>query len=168
MLDPLPPDWRTYSACHPERRPDNITPAQWVGQFFPEDDDARSPAKEICRRCFVRQTCLESSLDDAEQIPMPRGTRMTGIAAGVGSSARVHLLSVRRRQRRPHRYRGDCRCRFCSDARALLAPGRVLNRNGPGARCGYVSTYSRGCRCTSCEVASALQYHRSKTIHEAV
>jgi hypothetical protein len=42
--------------------------------------------------------------------------------------------------------------------------GRTVNRNTPGSRCGYRSSYVRNCRCVACTLASALHTRRSNTL----
>jgi hypothetical protein len=162
MLTPLPDDWRTAGRCHPTKNTHLLTDL-----FFPDDDEPRGPGKRICSDCPVRFTCLEAGLD--ESAFMPRGNRLTGIYGGIGSSGRVHLLKLRREQadQLQHRYNPSCICRFCQDTRKLVGGTGLVNRNGDGAKCGRISTYSRGCRCTACEASMALRYRHSKTIAEA-
>jgi hypothetical protein len=91
---------------------------------------------------------------------------MSGISAGLGEEGRRPLLAIRAETQDPHRYSRTCECEFCAMASKLMA-GVTVNRNGSGARCGFRSTYDRGCRCTACIAERALMTRRKNSLRLA-
>lgn len=60
--------WRDLAVCHPDRRPDHLTPAEWTAIWFPEGEvgvgdnvDPSAPARAICADCPVQHDCREAS-----------------------------------------------------------------------------------------------------------
>jgi WhiB family redox-sensing transcriptional regulator len=49
--------WRQDAACHPDRRPEGTTRAEWTATFFPERGARVSPAKRVCALCPVQAQC---------------------------------------------------------------------------------------------------------------
>lgn len=84
------PDWRESSACL-ETDPE---------VFYPQPGDTRgiNQAKEICRRCLVRQACLDDAL--AEEGGRS-GDGRHGIRGGRGPSGRRNRYEqIRKQQQR--------------------------------------------------------------------
>lgn len=61
--------------------------------FFPERGAPTRPAKEICKNCIVRGTCLEYALAMGEKI---------GIWGGTSERERRRIRTARRQQRRAY------------------------------------------------------------------
>lgn len=154
--------------------------------FFPEREDGGvnhgSEAKEICRNCLVRTQCLIYAMVNGEE---------QGIWAGAGGDLLRWLRRAwRKRTGPPNPYSGvhdawskaaaqhfaqlDGEVLGRSEARSStftmcprgcghkVPPGvRVVDRNGPGAKCGKPVTYARGCRCQLCSYAAALRAKRA-------
>lgn len=59
-----PDAWRQHAACHPRHRPDDMTPAEWTGQFFPHRGETPREARAICGSCPVVDDCLADGLMD--------------------------------------------------------------------------------------------------------
>lgn len=131
-----------------------------------EDVMAQELATQYCGNCPVHIACLEDGLS--------KGRANLGIWGGLGSSKRVHLNQIRARieadaedagqQPDLHAYVPGCSCDFCATATAYLN-GEQLDRNTPGARHGYLSTYDRGCKCCACGFAGLRNSRRRNIIN---
>lgn len=156
MMTPVPFGWWLAAAC---RSSPPITDL-----FFPvrEQESSDAVCQVYCSSCVVRLACLEQALD--------AGRECHGIWGGLGSAKRRNLREARSRQVRegfsPHRFTPGCGCSFCALASDYLA-GRIVNRNTAGARCGYVATYVKNCRCAACTLAMALDRRRKRTLEAA-
>ena len=156
--------------------------------FYPESgvglDNSGTDAKRICLDCPVRGRCLDHAVRKPEEF---------GIWGGVGEDRRryvrrQYLLSITSRD--PWVYRNALaeeeneigrafgvhdeerpfteqhRCPSCHE---WVPAGRhPVNRNGPAARCGIVSTYNKGCRCRLCswEKSRHQQQQRSSRVED--
>ena len=167
-LEPIPTHWRGFALCGLQHKPPAMPTQDWVNQWHPTSSNGNgNTAKKICEACPARVPCLEQSLDDA--IGMPRGHRLKGIRGKIGGGIRRELIRARESSPDPHRWIRDCECAYCTKMAAVVigggSAGRTINRNTAGAKCGRMSTYSRGCRCTACIAESSLQ-HRVKRCAE--
>lgn len=147
-------DWESKAACKGE------DPALW----FPASGPARE-AKGICARCHVQVRCLDGAV---------QARISDGIWGGVGADRRTWLAAVRaavphvvwrrvlqREALEVRRFVGldvgpvpiepQRECWRCGE---VVPAGRhPVDRAGPNASCGIVSTYNRGCRCLPCTTA---------------
>lgn len=117
--------------------------------WYPRKGATAKDGRAVCAGCPVVDRCLEHAIATYERQ-----------GAWGGSSDRQ-----RRRLRmawftRRHDHDSDCSdpsCRWCRtvDAHiaALAEPRGPQQLNGPGARCGFKSTYARGHRCGPCKLA---------------
>ena len=109
-LRPLPhaDTWHTRAACHPDRRPNTMTPAEWTAIFYPIPEapigrrpkgqataNLYDPARAICAGCPVQDPCLKAAMQEE------KGGRRFGMRAG---------LTWRERSALPRRT-----CRWCGD-----------------------------------------------------
>ena len=63
-VDPAPdPDaWRQDAACHPDRRPDGTTIADWVDRWFPGQGAPVAHLRTICDNCPALEPCRADAL----------------------------------------------------------------------------------------------------------
>jgi len=122
-------------------------PSHWVGSDSLNGGDAL--ARATCRRCSVRPECVDYALTmSAAETP--------GLWGGLGPARRTQLR--RKARRAKHRYRRGCECAYCvAVTKATDLTGARVNKNSPGARCGYISTYGKGCRCRGCRQTSSYR-----------
>jgi WhiB family redox-sensing transcriptional regulator len=131
---------RARSACR------GLDPALW----YPEKGSTAKDGRVVCATCRVLPLCLEHALANGEKF---------GVWGGASERERRRLAVVW--VQRAHDYRAGCHdpgCRWCRavDAHRASCAGEregPLQWNGAGARCGYQSTYARGCRCGPCSLA---------------
>jgi WhiB family redox-sensing transcriptional regulator len=134
-----------------------------LNDFFPQAPNGVAMARRaraICAGCPVLVTCLTDALATGEKV---------GIRGGTSSRRRRPLGPLF--EARTHDFDPACtdeECGWCPavtqviveldaererDKQGRFAPGVRCNLNGPDARCGYRSTYARGCRCPMCSFA---------------
>lgn len=131
---------RSRSACL------GMDPQLW----YPPRGATAVTGRAICAGCPVMPQCLEHALATGEK---------EGVWGGASERERRRLAVVWVQRR--HDYFPECddpRCRWCRavDANRAACAGEQpapLWWNGSGARCGFRSTYARGCRCVPCSVA---------------
>lgn len=117
--------------------------------WYPEQGQTMKKGRAICAACPVAPQCLEHAVASYER------------DGGWGGSSdrqrrRLRMIWFTRR----HDHRSDCddpACRWCRTVDAHIAalsePQGPQQLNGPGARCGFKSTYARGHRCGPCTLA---------------
>ncbi len=135
---------------------DNVGPGHplYPSYFAGIDTGTNQPtdeARTLCLLCPSVVPCLERSLD----VPEKQGY---GLAGGCGEAER-RLLRAARITSDCSTFDDECACEYCSKVREFTtpaSPGTVRDRNGPNARCGYLSTYSRGHRDPACSWAQAM------------
>lgn len=76
-------EWRRRAACR----------GSDPGLFFPSDDEPKDDAKALCRRCPVRQACLDFALANRED---------HGIWGGTGARERERIRRARARGEDPY------------------------------------------------------------------
>lgn len=77
-------DWRQDAACHPRHKPETMTIATWVDQFYPERGaSVRPTVNAFCDGCPVQEDCL----DEAMTTPFEK----QGIWGGTAERARRRL-----------------------------------------------------------------------------
>lgn len=59
---PNPEAWRDDAACHPRHKPDGMTMAVWVGQWFPGRGDRLDRLRAICAACPALEPCQADAL----------------------------------------------------------------------------------------------------------
>lgn len=71
--------WHQEASCHPTRRPDHLTRAEWTARWFPPAKPyGQAQVRElaaICAACPVRSECLTDALDDPGVGGYRAGTR---------------------------------------------------------------------------------------------
>lgn len=158
-LDRARPAWFDVAVCV------ESTPEQ-LEDFFPERwaSDAAARARARCAACPALIACLQHAVAVGEP---------DGIYGGTSTRRRRPLRAIW--EHRDHDYDPTCAAPTCTWCRAVdqvvcevdakrqrdehgrFALGTRVVLNGPRARCGYRSTYGRGCRCPACTFAvSAL------------
>jgi WhiB family transcriptional regulator, redox-sensing transcriptional regulator len=117
--------------------------------WYPEQGQTMKAGRAVCAACPVAAQCLEHSIATYER---------QGCWAGSSDRQRRRLRMVW--FTRAHDHRADCTdpgCRWCRTVDAHIAsiaePEGPQQLNGPGARCGFKSTYARGHRCGPCTLA---------------
>lgn len=145
---PLAADWHTRAACHPDRRPNTMTPAEWTAQWYPpqrsgrpkkkvaDRDEVAAPARAICAGCPVIAQC---DLDGDNE--------HHGVWAGQNRAK--HYPSTRGASRDANR------CLWCE---RLFIPRTPID--GPG---GQVTAY---CSATCRESDQARKSHRRELVRE--
>ena len=165
--------------------PDPATQAACQGSsanFHPYDETAKGygEALELCRRCPVPEWCLSRALKLGVTSGVWSGIEFEGsrehLDAFRATGDPGHLAKARRAT---WAARGDASSvpwssltpgprgyMVCTRCGAPVPPPRrgslPVDRNGPDAKCGKVSTYNRGCRCDPCQAAKQQALARSK------
>jgi hypothetical protein len=68
------PPWQRYGACHGES----------IETFVPALGGNFTKARELCRRCTVRQECLDFAMADENVVGMFGGTTERGTPSDAG------------------------------------------------------------------------------------
>lgn len=130
--------WRDRAACRGQ------DPDLW----FPNKGQTAKTGRSICASCPAVVQCLEHAV----------ATQPEGMWGATSKRQRRRLRIIW--FQRAHAHRSDCDdpgCRWCRTVDAHLASLEVRQGpqqlNGPGARCGFKSSYARGCRCGPCKLA---------------
>lgn len=124
--------------------------------WYPELGQTMQAGREFCAVCPVVGRCLEYAISTYER---------QGAWGGASDRQRRRLRMVWFTRRHPYdKACEDPSCRWCRTVDAhvasLVAPDGPQQLNGPGARCGFKSTYARGCRCGPCTLAVSPAGHR--------
>ena len=162
----------------PDRLPCADLPTAWFYPYVDDDDPqapqerpGRSRALAACRTCPARAACLLRALNAGEE---------WGIWGGLDFHvASDHVATARRSTPNSPQWRSALSralaatrgadeaasqgknwpwqpARGCTRCRAPIPAGwHPPDRNSPGATCGKVSTYNRGCRCVACSVVKS-------------
>ena len=131
--------WRSDAACKD----------QSALLWYPQLGSTMKAGREVCATCPVVAQCLEHAIGAYER---------EGCWGGTSDRQRRRLRMVWFTRR--HDHDSDCddpSCRWCRTVDAHVAslaePEGPQQLNGPGARCGFKSTYARGHRCGPCTLA---------------
>jgi len=54
--------WRDQAACHPRHKPDDMTIADWVNQWFPPQGGRVEHLRDICAACPALEPCQADAL----------------------------------------------------------------------------------------------------------
>lgn len=137
--------WQDRAACK------GVDPERW----YPSKGQTAKEGRAICATCPVIAQCLAHALERPET---------HGIWGGANQRTlrRMRVLRGRELAWLPPRHGIDLycdskECRWCRAVDAhrasLVEPTGPQQLNGPGANCGFKSSYARGCRCGLCSVA---------------
>lgn len=158
--------WEDHAACKGKDPALFHPPDESVDQFV-----YSQAAKEICCDCPVIWECLKYSVLNREPDGIWGGAAPyvrdhiyrrflrdgeLGLQAGMGEAIE-HLgrTVAGLPDERPVTPAHDCgRCGEPVDAAVL-----PVDRNGPGATCGIVATYNKGCRCRPCKDAKSRHFY---------
>lgn len=138
--------WRSRAACK------DMDATLW----YPEQGQTMKAGRAVCAGCPVAPQCLEHAIGTYER---------QGAWGGASDRQRRRLRMAWFTRR--HNYEPGCNdpsCRWCRTVDAHIAglaePQTPQQLNGPGARCGFKSTYARGHRDGPCTLAITPQGRR--------
>ena len=142
--------------------------------FFSDLDTETNEAKALCADCPSRVRCLDHAIRQPEH---------HGIWGGMGLPMREYVRAAYLEG--PDQYRSAMLEAFAELDVWVRKPGatrepkpvepcarcgapitrtsRPIDKNGPSASCGKVSTYNKGCRCDPCIEAKQQADRRRRT-----
>lgn len=143
-------DWKRYAACR------GRDPSLWVGSDDGRKVSGPSPvAQKYCAVCIVRGPCIDLAVSYAP-----------GEAMGNWGGTRENMRKELRRRQNSNacsEFRHGCSCAYCNKVTEIMsAKSKVVSSNSRGARHGYCSTHSKGCRCRACCHAAAFRSRSGK------